>query len=74
MDINMVHRYSHIVEKLLRFTYNSLGVNLTCALQVFDGCTRYKAKVRSSRKKTYTRASKPGERILCTRMVHFHRV
>ena len=26
MDINVVHRYSYLGEKLLRITYNSLGV------------------------------------------------
>ena len=63
MDTNMVHRYSNLREKLLRITYNDLGVKLTGTLQACDGCTRPKEKERAVRKKTYTRASHPGERI-----------
>ena len=63
MDINVVHQYSHIGEKLLRLTYVALGVNLTGMLQVCDGCARSKAKACAVRNKTYTRASKLGERI-----------
>ena len=44
MDINVVHRYSHLGENLLLITYNDLGVKLTGALQVYDGCEQYKAK------------------------------
>ena len=50
-------------EKLLRTTYNALGVKLTGTLQVCDGCARSKAKSHAVRKKTYTRASHPGEMI-----------
>ena len=59
----MVHRYSYIGEKVLRITYNNLGVKLTSTLQVFDGCDRYKGKSRAARKKTYTRAQNPVEII-----------
>ena len=38
MDINVVHRYSHFGENLLRFTYVNLGVKLTGTLEVCDGC------------------------------------
>ena len=50
-------------EKLLRITYNALGVRLTGTLQVYDGCVRSKAKEREARNKTYKRASQPGDRI-----------
>ena len=63
MDINVVHRYSHLVEKFFRTTYNALGVKLTGTLQVCDDCARSKAKERALIKNTYTRASQPGERI-----------
>ena len=63
MYINVIHRYSRLGETLLHTTYNALGVKLTGTLQVCDGCTRYKANTRVVRKKTYTRASQPGERI-----------
>ena len=63
MDINVVHRYSHLREKLLCTTYNTLGVKLTGTLQVCNGCARSKAKSRTVRKKTYTIASQPGESI-----------
>ena len=64
MDINVVHRYSHLEEKFLRMTYKSLSVKFTGALQVYDGCKRSKKKARAVRKKTYKRASQPGEKIL----------
>ena len=63
MDINMVHWYSHIKENLLCLIYDSLGVNLTSALQVCDSCARSKIKARAVRNKIYKRASNPGERI-----------
>ena len=59
----MVHRYSHLGEKLLRITYNALGAKLTGTQQIFAGCTRSKAKSRVVRKKNYTRVSQPGEII-----------
>ena len=63
MDINVVHMYSHMGEKLLHTTYIALGVKLTGTLKVCDGCERSKEKARTVRKKTYTRASHPGEII-----------
>ena len=63
MDINVVHKYSHMGERLLCTTYNALGVKLTGTLQVYDGCARSKAKYCTVRKKTYTRVSQPVERI-----------
>ena len=63
MDTNVVHRYSHLGEKLLRTTYNAPGVKLTGKLQVCNGCARSKANSRAVRKQNYTRASQPGERI-----------
>ena len=62
-DINVVHRYSHLGEKFLRLTYDALDIQLTGTLQVCDFCASSKAKTRVFRKKTYTRASKPGERV-----------
>ena len=74
MDINVVHRYSHLVKKMLSISYNALSVNLTGTFQVCDGFSKYKAKELTIKKETYTRASHPGERILWTRLVHFKRV
>ena len=65
IDINVVHRYSHLGEKLLRTTQNTLVVKSTGTLQVCDVCARLKAKELAVRKKTYTRASQSGERIFC---------
>ena len=44
MYINMVHRYPHLGEKLLRTTYKTLGIKLTGTLQVCDSCARSKEK------------------------------
>ena len=44
-------------------TYNALGVKLTGTQKKFDGSARSKEKERAARKKTYTRASHPGESI-----------
>ena len=63
MYINVVHRYSHLGENLLRTTYHDLGVKLTGTLQFYGGCAKSKAKARAVRKMTYTRVSHPGERI-----------
>ena len=52
-----------MVEKLLRITYNTLGVRLTGTLQVYNGFARSKAKEREVRKNIFTRASHPGESI-----------
>ena len=40
MDINVAHWYSNIGEKLLRLTYDALGVKLTGPLEVCDSCER----------------------------------
>ena len=64
MGINVLHRYSHLGEKLLRTTYNALGVKLTDNLQICNGCARSNEKSRAIRKKTYTRAFHPGEMII----------
>ena len=71
MDINVVYRYSHLGENLLRTTYNTLSVKLTGTLQVCDGCACSKAKARVVRKNTYMRASHPGEIILWTQLVRY---
>ena len=63
MEIDVVHQYSHLGEKLLLLTYGALGVKLTGTLQACDGCARSKEKARAFRKKTHTRTSNPGERI-----------
>ena len=63
MDINVVHRYSHLGEKLLRTTYNALGCNLTGTLQVCNCFAQSKAKSRAVRKTNYTRVSHPGKSI-----------
>ena len=59
MDINVIHRYSH----LALIAYNALSVKLTGTLQVCNGCAKFKAKACVVRKKTYTRASQLGESI-----------
>ena len=74
MEINGVNRYSHLGEKLLRTTYNALGVKSTRTLQVCDGCAHSKANTRAVRNMTYTRASHPGEIFLWTQLVHSQRV
>ena len=61
MEINVVHQYSHLGEKLLLITYDALGVKLTGKLQFCDGCARQKSKLCAVREKTYTRAPKMGE-------------
>ena len=38
MDINVLHMYSHLGEKLLRTTYNALSIKLTGTLHVCHGC------------------------------------
>ena len=38
MDIHVVYGYSHLGEKLLRITYNALGVKLTGTIQFCGGC------------------------------------
>ena len=63
MDINVVHRYSHLGEQMLRIIYNALGVTLTYTLQFCDYCARLKEKPCVVRKETYTEASNPGEMI-----------
>ena len=63
MDITVMQRYSHLRETLLRITYNSLRVKLTGTLKFCDKCARCKAKLSVIRKKTYTKLSKPGEKI-----------
>ena len=64
MDMNVVRRYSHLREKLLRITNNNLDVKLIGTIQICDGSVRSKAKARDVRKKTYARESQPGERIV----------
>ena len=64
IDINVVHRYSYLGEHLLHTTYNDLGVKLTGALQICDGCAIIHAKERAVIKKTYTRALQMGERFV----------
>ena len=63
MNINVVHRYSYLRGKFLSLIYDALGVKLKGRIQVCHGCTKSKAKPCTVRKKKYTRASKPGERI-----------
>ena len=63
MDINVVHRYSYLAEKLLLIDYYALGVKLTVTLQECNGCAKFKAKSCVVRKNTYTRVSQLGESI-----------
>ena len=63
MGINVVHRYSYLGEKFLRTAYNALGVKFIDTLQVCGVCARSKAKAHMVRKKTYTKASQPGESV-----------
>ena len=53
MNINVVHRYSHLGGKLFCITYNALRVKSTGTLQVCDGCARTKSRASDVRKKTY---------------------
>ena len=59
MYINVVHRDSHLGEKLLRTTYNALGVKLIGLLQFCDGCARSKVKSGEVMEKTYAILSHP---------------
>ena len=61
MDINVVHRYSHLGEKLLHITQNTLSIKLTGTLQVCERCARSKEKAHAPIRKTYTRASNIGD-------------
>ena len=63
MNINVVHGYSYMGEKLLRITYNALGVKLTVTIQFCGGFACSKAKSRAVQKNTYMRASHLGARI-----------
>ena len=63
MDINVVYWYSHLGEKLLRLTYDALGVHMTGTIEVFGGCARSKAKAHAVRKNTYTQTTNTGEII-----------
>ena len=63
MDINVIHQYSYLGAKLLRITYNALGVKLTGTLQVCDVCARSKENAHHVRKKSCKRASWMGENI-----------
>ena len=63
MDINAVHRYSHLGGKLLHLTYGALGVKVTGTLLVFYVYVISKAKSHPVRKDTYTRVSKLVESI-----------
>ena len=47
----------------MHITYDTLSFKLTGTLQACDSCARSKEKARALIKKTYTRASKPGEII-----------
>ena len=60
----MVRQYSNIGLKLCCPTFYALGVNMIGMLQFCDGCAISKAKAREVMNKMYTRASKPGERII----------
>ena len=63
MDINEAHGLCHLGEKLLRITFNALGVKLTGKLKACDGCCRANAKAKAVRKVTNTIAEKIGERL-----------
>ena len=63
MGINVAQQCSHIGEKLLRLTYDDLGVKLTGTLEVCDRCARLKAKAYAVINKTYPRATNMGESI-----------
>ena len=54
MDINVIHRYSHLGGGFLRTIYNALSIKLTGTLQVFDGCACSKEKAHAVRKNKYT--------------------
>ena len=58
MDINVTHRYAHIVDKYLCLTYDSMGVQLTETLEFCDGWARSKEDAHAVRKKRYTGVTK----------------
>ena len=64
MDVNFAQRYSHIGEKLLHLTYDTLGVQFIVTLEVCGGCAQSKAKALVVRKKTYTQV-KTGRNDFC---------
>ena len=45
MDINVAHHYSHLGEKLLPLTYDDIGVHLTGAIEIYDGCACLKKNI-----------------------------
>ena len=45
MEIDVVHRYSHLGEKLSHITYNAISIKLTGILQVLNSCTKSKEKM-----------------------------
>ena len=63
LDINVAHGFCHLGEKLLRVTFNALGVKLTGNLVPCDGCCRANAKAKGVRKWTTTSADSIGERL-----------
>ena len=63
MDINVAHGYCHLGEKLLKTTFNELGVKLTGELKACDGCCRANAKAKGVSKQSTTIAQKIGERL-----------
>ena len=60
-------------ENLLLITYNDLGVKLTGALQVYDGCEQYKAKALVVGKKYILERHIREKGLLWKRLVHFWR-
>ena len=44
MDIDLVHSYSHLGEKLLCIKYNTPSVKFIGTLQVYDGCAQSKER------------------------------
>ena len=69
IDINIVHTYSCIREKLLCLTFDALEIQLTGSLKVCESFSCSKAKFYAVRKKTYIWATNLGENILCTGLV-----
>ena len=73
MDINVAHQYSHIGDKLLHLTYDTLGIQFIVTLEGCDGCAQWKAKAHVGRNKTYTQVKNQEKGFLWKRLVHSQR-
>ena len=63
MDINKAHRYSHLGEKMLCLTDDTLVVKLTGTIGVYNFYTRSNATAHSVINKTYMPSRNPRESV-----------